>query len=481
MNVEMKESAIRGRPIRQEEALVSQDTLDYRAGTPERTSGVPTQHMSLARYPFIFPQEGWGSLLARICVVLFVIGMALLGSSKLSGYVYVASLLVGSPVLFLLPWREIHIPPAVRVYTAFYLSFVVLVLAHLVVFSAPISNIDQVSRIGIGLVNGLFFTLVFGFSRERLFNFIILLAAAHMAVACVVALYQGVDFLSLELARGRVHGSTNPLPFSEMLLVSLGLVSLFLAARVDRHRPLPGIALLTLTTVMGLFAIFLTGARGTMICFLLLFPLLWIVLIGKVNPRMTIGFAVAAVLALLIPASLLAERNSDHTWEMLVAFFSGADASAFKEDSIGLRFQLWTYALQWIGDAPLFGYGLNSFPHAFRAAEFGLPADSMLLKFNNVHNQYLDMVLNTGLVGAVLFFGPLVVALVAGLRMARDPVERLKGLAIIWVGCAYGAYGLTQTFYGHSNTSLQYGVYLGMLIWTVPYRRKADQRPDVVS
>jgi O-antigen ligase len=92
----------------------------------------------------------------------------------------------------------------------------------------------------------------------------------------------------------------------------------------------------------------------------------------------------------------------------------------------------------------------------------------VLFRYGNVHNQYLDMAMKMGLVGAALFFAPLAVALVVGVRLALDPQRRVWGLAILWVGGSYAIYGLTQTFYGHASTTLQFGVYLGLLMWLAP-------------
>ena len=41
----------------------------------------------------------------------------------------------------------------------------------------------------------------------------------------------------------------------------------------------------------------------------------------------------------------------------------------------------------------------------------------------------------------------------------------------MWVSACYGCFGLSQAFFSHANTSLQFGVYLGLLMWTVPAAR----------
>lgn len=438
--------------------------------------------MSLAQY-FDLPRlQNVSPGAVFVCALLFVVGMALLGSLKLAGAFYIASLVLGLYLLWRLPRVEIVIPPAVRLYLGFYLGFCILVLVHVALFSASTSNIDQVSRIGFGLLNGFTFLALFGFSREKLFDFVVLVAAAHAVVAIAVALYQGFDFARFDLTGQRAHGVTNPIPFSEMLLTSVGLVALAVAARLDPSRRWAALSLLALVVAVGLFAVFLTGTRGTLMAFLLLFPLLMVAVFGLVNVRLAAIVTVLALGVLLVPAAYMFEPYPG-TGAMLLDFLKGADVSAYNEDSVGLRFRLWVYALDLIREAPLLGHGIDSFPDVLRRPELGVPADSILFKFSNVHNQYLDMVMKMGLLGAVLFFGPIAVALTVGLRMTLDPAERARGIAIVWVVGAYSIYGLTQTFYGHASTTLHFGVYLGMLIWLAPGGRYGDvaQRPETVS
>lgn len=401
------------------------------------------------------------------CALLFVVGMGLLGSSKIAGGFYVLSLLLGLYLLWRLPRTTIVIPPAVRLYLGFYFCFVALVLAHIVVFSAPTGNIDQVSRIGLGVLNGFTFLVLFGFSRERLFDFAVLVAAAHATVAIAVALYQGLDFSRLALAMGRASGVTNPIPFSEMLLTSTGLVGIALAARMDPRRPWRALALLALIIGFGLFAVFLTDTRGTLLAFLLLFPLVLLALAGRIAPWSAVIFILLSLAAVLLAGSIMFQRDPQML-SMVGAFIDGTDLDAYQADSVGIRLQMWVIALDMIREAPLIGHGINSYPEVLHRPELGVPPDSILFRFNNVHNQYLDMTMKTGLVGVVLFFAPLVVALVAGLRFALDPERRVWGLALLWVGGSYAIYGLTQTFYGHASTTLQFGVYLGLLIWLAP-------------
>ena len=243
---------------------------------------------------------------------------------------------------------------------------------------------------------------------------------------------------------------------------------------------------------LGILAVFLTGTRGTLIGFLLLIPLVMIALFGRVTPWLAVAFICLALALWLVAAAFLVERDEGAA-PTLLDFLTTADATelgadfeeapGFEDDSIGIRLRLWTLAVELIREAPVLGHGIDSFPEVLRRPELGVPADSVLFTFSNVHNQYLDMVMKMGVPGALLFFGPLGVALVVGLRLGFDPARRIEGLALVWVGGSYAIYGLTQTFYGHASTALQFGVYLGMLMWLAPGGRYGDicQRPDTVS
>lgn len=414
-----------------------------------------------------------------ICAALFVVGMALLGSVKLAGAFYILSLVLGLYLLWRLPRVQISLPVTIKLYLGFYLGFVALVVAHIVVFSASTHNIDQVSRIGLGLLNGFTFFALFGFSREKLFDFIVLVAGAHAGVSIIVAIFQAIDFTTFRILAERSHGITNSIPFSEMLFTSVGLVAIAFAGRLDPVRSFAGVVLLALIIGVGIFGVFLTGTRGTLTAFVLLFPLIMIALFGKIRWWLASVFTIVVLAVGGIAATFLFAREP--VVAMFMNFLQGAPATVYPNNSIGIRLQLWTHGLDLIGSAPIFGHGINSMPQILQRPELGV--DQVVATFSHLHNQYLDIMMKMGLVGAVLFYVPLAVVLVVGIKMALNPADRTKGLAVLWAGGSYAIYGLTQVFYEHASTTLHYGVCVGMLLWLAPGGRYGDvcQRPETVS
>lgn len=400
--------------------------------------------------------------LAAISVASFIVGMSLLGASSASGYFYVASLIAGAPVLLRLDYRPLIVPTVVPLYLGALGAFTVLCLAHVAFGEASISILDYVARLWIGVVNGFAMLAFLRFDRQRLFNFIGIVAACHAAVAFAVAIGQGVDFSDLWFSGERAGGMTNPIPFSNMLFASTGLAAIAFAGR---RRTAADLGLVALLLMLGCFGVLLTATRGT----LLAAPLLVLLLVWSYRSqfsRRTFATAAAGVFVVSFVGMVAILQFSDASLAELFAR-AGSDQ---------LRLELLTLSISLIGYAPFLGHGLDSVPSVF--LEFGLVdrSETMLFTFNHMHNQYLDMMVKTGFVGTAIFLAPALVGLGAAARLVTVPEQRHFALAIIWVIGAYGVFGLTNPYFSHANTTLQFGVYLGMLIWLAPPNRVDPDR-----
>jgi hypothetical protein len=401
--------------------------------------------------------DGIWFILAVTSLACFVIGMALLGVSRLSGYFYMGSLVSGAPVLLRFDYQALAVPRIVLVQVFFLLGFSVLGAIHLLMGNAELSLLDYGSRLWIGLINGFFFLALFRFDRRALFRFIGIVAGLHAVIAVAVAIWQGVDFSSLEFTGKRSHGMTNPIPYSNMLLVSVGLAALVIASLMHVRRAAVDIAFVVAVVGVGTVAVVLTGTRGTLLAVPLLALLLMIGYRSRFSQRTilstVIGFTIASVLAGLTVFTLWPEEF------MQAIERAGSDT---------LRMRLLSLSWDIINDAPIFGHGLNSVPEVFAHLGLARTETSRLFQFNHMHNQYLDMLVKTGVVGSVLFFGPIVAAIVTSARLVSVPSERSLALAIFWVAGAFCIFGMTTSYFAHANTTLYLGVYLGMVAWLAP-------------
>jgi O-antigen ligase len=402
-----------------------------------------------------------------LCVLLYVAALASLGSSKFYGVFYAASVLASVPFLGLVLRARFPISTPTKIYLVVVVSFQILYFFHVLVMGSPFTELDNISRIAFGAVNGAFFFIFLNYRRQSLFLFLILLAFLHASVAILTLFYQAWNFDPLGPSDWRFGGVTNSIAFSEMLLASVGLVAIYWSGKIHGKQGLRNALILTLFLCLGLFALVLTGSRGTLLA------LLPLALLMAANARFRGGqlFLLGAIVvlgALAISFSGPLQGRLLLLFADLRQFGSGTINADALSVSVGLREKMWRVALELAAHRPLFGYGVGSFPAMLRDPSLGIPLDSSIMVFNNVHNQYLDLLLETGVLGLTLFCLLLGTALVTGFRLYSDPRYRDRACALMWISSCYACFGLSQTFFGHANTSLQFGAYLGILMWTIP-------------
>jgi O-antigen ligase len=117
-----------------------------------------------------------------------------------------------------------------------------------------------------------------------------------------------------------------------------------------------------------------------------------------------------------------------------------------REASIDTRLGLWPIALRTLLDRPVLGFGLDSFGEATASLRTGVLAD-----LPRAHNLYLQLLVDLGIVGSVLFWGTLISGLRAGLAGLRARVPARGdamhlGLTVSALGIFLYALVDTQTF-----------------------------------
>jgi O-antigen ligase len=195
---------------------------------------------------------------------------------------------------------------------------------------------------------------------------------------------------------------------------------------------------------------------------LLVGTLLWF----RVGTIWSLGiFAVATGLFLTAAAAVFA--RDPHLWATSWEYLTGDPDLVQRESAASLRYDLWRAAIRLIPEQPLFGHGLSSMPEVLLHPVADVPEGSVLLNFGHMHNEYLDTLLKTGIAGFVLFYAPMLLALWLAWRRFADPAGRVWALAAAWVVGAQLIYGMTSVMFAHGVTVLQFGVYLGMLMFIV--------------
>ena len=392
--------------------------------------------------------------------------MALWGTHPQAGYFYAASMLIGVPVLWAMrPWEALP-PWPIRIYAALYGGFLAMCILHFLFRDAPSGWIEYAGRFLFGLINGLFFFHLLGRDRQALFRFIVLVAGAHWAVAVGYTILVGFDFENLSRIGPRVGGNTNPIPYSFLYISSAGIVVLALADRMRHDRKyLPLAAIVAVLSATALAAT-ISGSRGPLIAIPLLLVLVGTLLWLRVGKVWSLALFVLSSGLFLTAAAAVFARDPQlwaTSWEYLV----GEPDLVQRNSAASLRFDLWRVAIRLIPEQPLFGHGLSSMPELLLHPAAGVPEGSVLLHFGHVHNEYLDTLLKMGIAGLVLFYAPMLLALWLAWRRFADPGGRVWALAVAWVVGAQLIYGLTSVMFAHGVTVLQFGSYLGMLMFVV--------------
>ena len=248
-----------------------------------------------------------------------------------------------------------------------------------------------------------------------------------MAIAGAYAVYQriqGVDIKSAYVDAalnpdmpGRVYSFyDNPNNFAAFLLLLIPIgVALFLGAKRSISRVLAGVAV-----CLGVVAMIMTYSRASWVGL----AVSAVVFIALWRPRLLPVFAVLALLCVpFLPSSIL---------DRILSIFNFADSSTSS------RFALYEAAIRAIGESPLTGIGLGTAAPQKYIAEHALYAGNHA--YVHAHNIYLEIWLETGLIGVVSFIG----AVVWNIRNAVLKVRRCCGSAIrlITIGAASALCGI---------------------------------------
>jgi hypothetical protein len=130
------------------------------------------------------------SVCGYLCIFSFTLALALLGSAKFSGVFYVAAIFAGIPLLSLIAWRRLRMSKATKIYVLVFVLIQALYFFHVLVMGSSPKELDNISRIGFGLMNGAFLFVLLRYRRQTLFLYLVLLALLHASVATLTVFRQ---------------------------------------------------------------------------------------------------------------------------------------------------------------------------------------------------------------------------------------------------------------------------------------------------
>lgn len=216
-------------------------------------------------------------------------------------------------------------------------------------------------------------------------------------------------------ARSAGMSDYNPTTAAHMLLATTILAGM-LAIGHHRYRAFAG-----LTFLVGVPALVTTLARSAIIALVLVALLFaWNHRRHRLAPFVLLCSFVAAILALpLLP---------DAFWERMASVLNiEMDRTLLRRVSYNL------IGLDLFFQNPFFGIGPGNFPEYYAGNEYRwFPGREPVPR--QLHNSYLEVATETGLIGLILFLGVMLSALRRGFQAAASADKRVSGLA---AACSY--------------------------------------------
>lgn len=210
-------------------------------------------------------------------------------------------------------------------------------------------------------------------------------------------------------------------------------------------------------SAFGLLASILTGARGGWFAFPICILLILFFNFRYVHKQVI--YAVILILTLLLALFIykpefgiqqrLNEAESDITH-----YLEKKD----KTTSLGARFDMWENAVIAISEKPILGHGSSGYEEFKKNQVEAQQMAKTTLKFNSLHNQYLESFVKRGILGFAALIGVLFIPLSIFVRRLNTNDATLKCIAILGIIhiIAHSFFFLSQSFLAHNSGSIFY-------------------------
>lgn len=141
--------------------------------------------------------------------------------------------------------------------------------------------------------------------------------------------------------------------------------------------------------------------------------------------------AITLVLLLATSAGAMFLTSSDELFQRFGQAKAGIDTSDLADERVS-RTDLWRATSQMIKDHPLLGVGFGAFQYAFPRYD----QSSGLLRVEQAHNDYLQLIADTGVVGGIVMLAFVILLFARGVAalQTRDLVQRAISLGAL-AGC----------------------------------------------
>ncbi len=387
--------------------------------------------------------------LFRLCVWLFASLTFAISLSYPSGYNIGATLIFLPGLIFLfmrdpklsIDKNDLRLIMTFAIYGLSMFFFVYLDGLH-------IRELDRPSRFILVLPIALLLIRLKG-PREWLFYGVVIGAIS----AAILGIYERI-YLGL----GRAHGDEHPIMFGNIAMM-LGLVSFVCALYFYSKKNIIWTALSLLGCVCGVAASVMSASRGGWVALPLVgLFLLWNsrFLLGKKRLlKITLSILVVFLTAFFVPQTGV-EGRIDQAIDDITLYGQGID----KETSVGLRFEMWKGAIKMFEASPLIGVGeYGSYAFKEDLIRDGVVSEKVLMH-THAHNEYLNALGLTGILGFMALMLVYIVPLKLFLGKMKEYQDdwniRSYAMAGALIPMCYMDFGLSQVMFSHNIGVMMY-------------------------
>jgi len=324
-------------------------------------------------------------------------------------------------------------------------------LSLLVQGGGDIALLDNASRF-------LAVSVVYLTLRAKAFNLgvVVLGAVAGCCLAGAASLLGQAQGLLMQEpgALVRYGGTANPAVFAQLLFFLL-LVAVT-PIELPRLSGLRGRILLVAAVLLTATGVVMSQTRAVLLA-LAVFS----VYLLFFDARLRSTSMTKSAVMLGIAASLLYLFNSAHldhlsgTASELGRAFGHFD----QQTSLGQRLSQWVLCLQLIAERPAFGYGVGQFSQALAGLPDATALTERVRSYGHAHSDYLQIAVELGLVGLVVFLTAMAALVLAVFREGFPAAARhlLVGTVSGW-----SFFALTQTQFAHQKTTMMFAFLLAL-------------------
>jgi O-antigen ligase len=249
--------------------------------------------------------------------------------------------------------------------------------------------------------------------------------------------------------------NTNILGDITVAMIFLSIVQIFI--ETPKERSITFIAVLA-----GCYTIYLTGARGSWLSFLIL-SAVFISLIYQPFLQNNKKRKIFLALLLVILFGLIGTSNNIESRVKLAVievqkWNSGHDLN----DSVGLRMQMWKAGLSAAKEAPLLGYGYRNANKV--ASKYASKNKRTISNKTHLHNEYITNLVSAGVIGLLMLLILLFKPMIVFYQQLKNKDAYYYSMMGILLCIGYVTFGFTHVAFGEEHVNAFYVLFMALLL-----------------